>query len=95
MTEKNIFVDELFLSLNISDFSLCKNCTSTEKIHPLLSQESPSKNWDAVKPSPPFENLVGRSTPQQKRRVGVHYEGWEKLLECLSETQKQLPGGVL
>ena len=66
MTEKNIFVGKLFLSLNISDFSLCKNCTSTEKIHPLLSQESPSKNWDAVKPSPLLKIWSDAQPPSRK-----------------------------
>ena len=38
MTEKNIFVYKLFLSLNISNFSyvLCKNCNPPEKDHPLF-----------------------------------------------------------
>ena len=40
MTEKHIFVYKLFLSLNISDFSLFlgKNGNPPEKINPTLSQ---------------------------------------------------------
>ena len=47
MTEKNIFVDKLFLPLNISDiyiFFLCKNCNPPEKGHLPLSQQPPSEN---------------------------------------------------
>ena len=58
MTEKNIFVYRLFLSLNISDFSsfLCKNCNPHPgKSHPTLSQQPPSKNWSPVN-SPLFQN---------------------------------------
>ena len=55
-----------------SAYFLFKNCNPPEKSHPPLSQQSPSKNWDPIKPLF-FENLVGGSTlthhtptPQQK-----------------------------
>ena len=44
---------------------------STEKSHPLFSQQHPSKIWGPVKPPSHFEHLVGGSTPQQKK--GWHY----------------------
>ena len=44
---------------------------STEKSHPLFSQQHPSKIWGPVKPPSHFEHLVGGSTPQQKK--GSHY----------------------
>ena len=75
MTEENIFAYKLFLSLNISDFSL----SFMWKLHPRpenrspLSQQSHSKSWGHVK-LPPFENLVGDSThsEQEGRGGGVH-----------------------
>ena len=36
ITKKYIFAYKLFLSLNISDFSLCDNCTPPEKSHLLF-----------------------------------------------------------
>ena len=42
MTDKNIFVYKLLLSLHISDFNLfflCKNCNHPEKSHLALSQQ--------------------------------------------------------
>ena len=59
MTEKNIFADKLFLSLNISDFNLflCENC------NPPLSQQPPSKNL-----------VKGSTTPLQKEGGDAHYE---------------------
>ena len=45
MTEKNIFVYKLFLSLNILDFSLffCRNCKPPlEKSHPMHTMDSPN-----------------------------------------------------
>ena len=66
MAEKNISVYKLFLSLNISDFSLFVcffvKLQPPEKSYPFLS-------------SPPlfFENLVGGSTPlPNSRKRGVH-----------------------
>ena len=50
MTEKNIFVYKLFLSLNISDFSLMfyvKTATPPEKGQLPLSQQPPSKEFPA------------------------------------------------
>ena len=69
MTEKNTFAYKLFLSLNISDFSLFLCATPLEKSHPHF----PSKPRLKVKvlSSPPFfENLVGGSTlPCRKGEV--------------------------
>ena len=84
MTEKKIFVYKLFLSLNISDFSLFlgKNCNPPgKKVTPSFSA-TPSKNWDPVNPPPPFlENLVRGSTPPHppsppspERGGGAHYD---------------------
>ena len=71
MTEKNIFVYKLFLSLNISDlcclFDLCflwKNCNPPEKNHPSFPA-TPSKYCDPVKPLL-FENLIGGPPPRRK-----------------------------
>ena len=61
MTEKRIFVYKLFLSLNISNFSLllCKKLTPRpEKGHPLSKLRSCQ--------APLFENLVGGSTPSPR-----------------------------
>ena len=46
MTEKNIFVYKLLLSLNISDFGLFfkEKLQPRGKGHPPLSQQTPSKN---------------------------------------------------
>ena len=64
----NFFVIKYFrFYLKISDFSLffyVKTGTLPEKVHPCLSQQLPSKNWDPVNPYF-FENLVEDSTPQQ------------------------------
>ena len=74
MTEKNIFVYKLFLSLKISDFSLfvclfvfcffVKIVTPLKKVTPVFSSNPPLK----------VENLVGGLTPQQKGG-GVHTMG--------------------
>ena len=81
ITGKNIFVYKLFLSLNISDFSLffCKNCNPLKKITPSFPATPPSQSWGPVKPPPPlppqpFKNLVGRSTPSLplSRKWGVY-----------------------
>ena len=69
MSEKNIFIYKLFLSLSTSDFNLflCKNCTPHWKRSPDLSQQPPLKMEIVSSLSPLFENLVGGSTlPQQK-----------------------------
>ena len=77
MTVKNIFVYKLFLSLNVSNFSLflCKNCNSPDKGHSLLSQEPPLKMEILSTLPPPFffgGNLVGGSIPpQQQKGEGV------------------------
>ena len=65
MTEKNIFVNKLFLSLNISDFSLfflCKNCYPSKK---LSSCQVPPflKIWSEAQPPPP---------PPSRKGEGVH-----------------------
>ena len=78
MTEKNIFVYKLFLSLNISDFSFfyVKLQSPWKNLPPLFSQQLPSQSWGPAKPfpppPPPFENFVGGSTLQQKG-VCAHY----------------------
>ena len=74
MTEEKIFVNKLFLSLNISDFSLllCKYCITTWKISPHLPQWYLSKNCDHVKPPSNFLKIYRRFNPQQKWR-GSHY----------------------
>ena len=66
MTQKNIFVYKLFLSLNFSNFTyfLYKNSNPWKNLPPSFP-ETPFKNWDPVKPQL-FENLVGGLTPQQK-----------------------------
>ena len=60
MTEKNIFVNNFFLLLNISDFILflCKNCNTPWKKSPFISQQPPTKNWDPGKPT--FVKKFGR-----------------------------------
>ena len=71
MTEKSIFAYKLFLSLNISDFSLfsCENWNPPWKKSPPSFPATPSKIWGPVK-SPLFENLVGASTPLAERWGG-------------------------
>ena len=66
MTEKNIFAYKLFLSLNISDFSLfffVKITTCPWKKLPPSFPATLSQSWDPVKHPLFFENLVGGSTP--------------------------------
>ena len=52
--EQNIFVNKLFLLLNISDFSLIsiKKLHPLKKVTPLFSSKPPLENWDPVKPLP-------------------------------------------
>ena len=63
-TEKDILFIKFFLTLNISNFSL----SFMKKLQPPLKKvtpsfpETPSQNWDLVKPAL-FENLVAGSTP--------------------------------
>ena len=74
MTERNIFVYEHFLSLNISDFRLfflLKPEPPWKRSQPSFPA-APSKNWDHVIPRQLFENLIGDSTPTE--RGGAHYE---------------------
>ena len=70
MTEKNNFVYKLFLSLNISDFSLffIKNCNAPEKGHPLFPSNTIQK-LQSCQAHQLFENLVGGSTLEQEVRV--------------------------
>ena len=96
MTEKNIFVYNLFLSLNISDFSLFlyKNSNILCKRPPSFPVSS-SKNWVPVKPTWPFRKFGKRSTPQYKEGGNAHYEKtqwntkslWSKV--WLPNTKKQ------
>ena len=60
MTEKNIYVNNFCLLLNISDFILflCKNCNTPWKKSPFISQQPPTKNWDPGKPT--FLKKFGR-----------------------------------
>ena len=88
MTEKNIFVYKLFLSINISDFSyfLCKTVTpSPLKKSPPLSQQLPCINWDPT--NPPFFEICSEP-PQQKEwgggggGGGAHYVAtWSSSLQ--------------
>ena len=73
MIEKNIFVYQLFLSLNIPDFSLFlrKNCNPPKKDHPFFLTNLPLKI--KVLSSPLFENLVGGLTfPTLLQKEGVY-----------------------
>ena len=65
MTEKSIFANKLFLSLNLSDFNLfLKN-----KKSPLFSQQHPTKSWCPVKPLAPFWKFCWRvNCPCRKGR---------------------------
>ena len=73
ITEKNIFVYKLFLSLNISDFSsfFCKNYNPSPPLPPplkklpLLFQQPPLKV--EVQSSPPFWRFGRRFTPSGER----------------------------
>ena len=70
ITEKNIFVYKIFLSLNISDFSLyfMWKLQPISKRSPTLSHQPSSENQGPVKPML-FQNSVAvpTSPPQQKR----------------------------
>ena len=70
MTEKNIFIYKLFLSLNISNLSsfLCKNYNLPKKAHPLFPSNLPLKIQ--VMLSPPFWKLSRRFNLPTER--GVH-----------------------
>ena len=71
MTEQSVLVYELFLSLNIPDFSLF--FVEKSEPPPPLSQQPSSKTGGPVK-SPLFENLVRGSTlPLPTRKGGAHY----------------------
>ena len=66
MTGKNIFADQLFLSLNISDFNLFfmwKLQPLPKKSHPPLSQQPPLKVEFLPSPSPPFWKFSWRFNP--------------------------------
>ena len=81
MTEKNIFADQLFLPLNISDFNLflSENCTPPpppEKSHPLFPS-NPSLKVEVLS-SPPFLKIwLEAQTPPPRQplseRGGAHY----------------------
>ena len=71
MTEKKFFAYKPFFPLNISDFNFffVKIATTPlKKVTPRLSQQPPSKRWGPVKPRPHFENLVGGSFIQARRK---------------------------
>ena len=90
MTEKIIFVYELFLSLNISDFSLL----FIWKLQPPEKNHHPQKSWGPVKSSPPFfENLVGGSTPPPPRKKGGR--GFHNMKCCTRRVTKVLRFGSM
>ena len=74
MTEKNIFVYKLFLSLNNSNFSLffflflVKLQSPLKKVTPSFPATPSQKLRSCQVPPPLFENLVGGSTPPAERR---------------------------
>ena len=72
MTEKNIFADQFFLSLNISDFILNVKIAThlSEKSHPLFSSNPPLK-VEVLSSSPPFLKIWLEARPLQKKG-GVH-----------------------
>ena len=74
MTEKYVFVYKLFLSLNISDFSLffyVKTATSLKKIHPLFPSNPPPK-IGILTCHPPFLKIWMEAQPPS-RKEGAHY----------------------
>ena len=77
MTEKSIFANKLFLSLNLSDFNLfLKN-----KKSPLFSQQHPTKSWCPVKPLAPFWKFGWRvNCPCRKGEGGgvqtMYFKQW-------------------
>ena len=91
MTEKNIFVYKLFLTLNISDFILffCRIATLPGKCYSPFFQQSPSQSWSPLKP-PPFWKFRGRFKPPSRRSGCAHFGCtlWSHLLFCA-----QLKGG--
>ena len=71
MTEKNIFVYKLLLSLHISDFIFyVKTATPLKKVSSLLISNLPLKI--EILSSPPFRKiwLVALNPPQQKEGGG-------------------------
>ena len=83
MTDKNIFVYKLFLSLNISDFNLllCENCNlPLKKVTPLFPSNSLLKV--EVLSSPTFLKIwLEAQPPSPAKRRGVHYEALYELKE--------------
>ena len=79
MTDKNIFVYKLLLSLDVSDFSFfCRSATSLtpwKKISSFFSSNTPLSKLRSCQ-APLFENLVRGSNPQQKGG------GWCTLWSC-------------
>ena len=71
MTEQNILVYKLFLSLNIPDFSLfnLKLATPLKKVTHLFPSNPPLK-IEVLSTPPLFENLVGGSTPLPRAEKG-------------------------
>ena len=75
MTNKKVFVYKLFLLLSLTDFSLFftyKFNTPLKKVNPLFPTNSPLKIKVLSNLQPPFENLVGGSTPPPHQKWGVH-----------------------
>ena len=81
-TEQRILVYKLFLSLNISDFSLSfvKKLQPPWKKSPPLSQQPPSKNWGPVKP-PPFWKSGRRFNPPPPFLLGALCKCTENKIE--------------
>ena len=88
MTEKHIFVYKLFLSLNISDFSLFlgNNCNPLKKVTPLFPS-NPHRKIKILSSSPFLEIWSEAQTTQQKGRgEGAHWLV-SKELELNKETK--------
>ena len=75
MTEENVFVYELYLSLNISGlFFMVKTATHPKKKLPPLSKQPSSKNRD-----PPFLKISSEAQPlppvraERRRGGGAHF----------------------
>ena len=83
-----MLVYNLFLSLNISDFSLFLIWKQQQKVNPLFPATH-SLTWDPAKPTPCFfKNLVGGSTPPTPSRKSSEQQ---KLSYHPSHPRKYIP----
>ena len=75
MTEQNILVYKLFLSLNIPDSSFfIQKLQPLKKVIPSFPANPLKKlRFYQAPPSFFFENLVGGSTPPSKKKGGARY----------------------